>query len=285
MTSFYQTGADDTQAIAEQESFIVTKEYRRFAEFCDACLREKYIGLCYGEPGVGKTLSARYYAKWYFLEKRLPTNLPYLPLHQDISNCRTLLYTAEITSTPRTIKDDIGSMRVQLGRFVEELLPKEQRTLMARDIPNYCHLIIVDETERLKMGGIEQFREIYDKNDIGLIFIGMPGLEKQLSRYPQLYSRIGFSHNYRTLSKEEMMATFSAFAQIEREYASSRTKKGLAKLKAQGKVLGRRSNFEQWKSKLIEMQQLGYSAYGISQETELCYSTVKKYLRQLELEI
>jgi DNA transposition AAA+ family ATPase len=95
-------------------------------------------------------------------------------------------------------------MRVQLGRFVEELLPKEQRTLMARDIPNYCHLIIVDETERLKMGGIEQFREIYDKNDIGLIFIGMPGLEKQLSRYPQLYSRIGFSHNYRTLSKEEM---------------------------------------------------------------------------------
>lgn len=204
MTSFYQTGADDTQAIAEQKSFIVTKEYRRFAEFCDACLREKYIGLCYGVPGVGKTLSARYYAKWYFLEKRLPTNLPYLPLHQDISSCRTLLYTAEITSTPRTIKEDIGSMRVQLGRFVEELLPKEQRTLMASDIPNYCHLIIVDETERLKMGGIEQFREIYDKGDVGLIFIGMPGLEKQLSRYPQLYSRIGFAHNYRTLSKEEM---------------------------------------------------------------------------------
>ena len=136
MTSFYQTGADDTQAIAEQESFIITKEYRRFAEFCDACVREKYIGLCYGAPGVGKTLSARYYAKWYFLEKRLPTNLPYLPLHPEISSCRTLLYTAEITSTPRKIKENIGSMRVQLGRFVEELLPQEQRTLMARDIPN-----------------------------------------------------------------------------------------------------------------------------------------------------
>ncbi len=43
----------------------------------------------------------------------------------------------------------------------------------------------MDESERLKMSGIEQLREIYDAGNIGLIFIGMPGLEKKLSRYPQ----------------------------------------------------------------------------------------------------
>ncbi len=30
------------------KKIIEIKEYKRFAEFCDACIEYKYIGICYG---------------------------------------------------------------------------------------------------------------------------------------------------------------------------------------------------------------------------------------------
>ena len=44
------------------QAFIVTKEHRRFTEFANAVRKEKTIGICHGDAGVGKTSSAHRYA-------------------------------------------------------------------------------------------------------------------------------------------------------------------------------------------------------------------------------
>src|SRR5713226_899190 len=144
--------------------FIVTKEYRRFAEFCDACQKYRYIGLCYGAPGVGKSLSARYYAGWDLLE---PLWLHYIiekSRPKEIMDCRTVLYTPPVVNTPRAIDKELERLDHMLCTLVEEAIlvhqaePSQMRT--ADPLPN---LVIVDEADRLKMTSLEHVRDSYDR--------------------------------------------------------------------------------------------------------------------------
>jgi DNA transposition AAA+ family ATPase len=57
--------------------------------------------------------------------------------------------------------------------------------------------LILDEGDRLKTAGLEMVRDYFDRGDVGMVLIGMPGFERRLVRYPQLYCRVGFAHQYR----------------------------------------------------------------------------------------
>ncbi len=174
------------------------------------------MGVCYGNPGVGKTFSAQYYANWDYVN---PIITEYLGANDQGKNvdddkflsCKTVFYTAPPVRPSKIHKDLLNlATQLTLGKIGYRTLKTQEefdglKELVRLQNNNYeIDLIIIDEIDRLNYKTLEIIRDIYDQLDIGMILIGMPGIEKRLSRYPQLYSRIGFSHQFDKLTNDEL---------------------------------------------------------------------------------
>jgi DNA transposition AAA+ family ATPase len=189
-------------------TFLVTKEYRRFAEFCEACRRDRYIGVCAGPPGVGKTLSARHDARWDDVEAGLLEQRTTLgaDIPPDLAGCHTLVYTPSVAITPRRLGNDLGTSSLTFNELVRAA--REAAAWPPSPRHSVVELLIVDEADRLKLPELEVLRDRFDRagfhDGVGLVLIGLPGIEKRLARYPQLYSRVGFVHHYRPLGADEL---------------------------------------------------------------------------------
>jgi hypothetical protein len=70
----------------------------------------------------------------------------------------------------------------------------------------------------------------------------------------------------------------------KREEISQRTKAGLDRARANGKVLGRPKFSDDDRTKLIAALETGDSWHAVSAKTRIPYSTVKKYARALGYE-
>lgn len=187
-------------------TFISTREHRKFVEFADTVLNYKYIGLCFGPAGVGKTISAKKYARWDIAGKLLtewgPREESDAKIYSAIARSRSIFYTPTVGITLTELRQNIPMLINRANICIEECARLKDEA--AKNIVDRVSLIIIDEAERLSTNTLEYLRDFYDRDGICLILIGMPGIDKKLARYPQLYSRVGFAHHYKPLKEEEM---------------------------------------------------------------------------------
>jgi len=178
--------------------FIKTKQYKQFAEFCKACHRDQYIGLCYGSAGAGKTEAAKHYSNWHHVRKHFDDpsdrvlylddntgSYSYKPrpaITFSMSRLHSILYTPSLLASPQDIIQQIRHEQRLFSLLKERFLhpdgiPEEVRI----ENRNFAELVIIDESERLKPMAFELIRELYDEAGTSFIFIGMPGIEKPLN--------------------------------------------------------------------------------------------------------
>jgi hypothetical protein len=210
--------------VTSSRAFVETIEHNRFVEFCDACRHFRYVGLCYGPPGVGKTLSALRYS-------RADQIVPRDRWTSEVTDDRpvdTLLYTTSVVNTPSRVEIDIRLARERMMSIVLDPIRREATTVLEeirlkdeksrREImnkpgcspcdrpavdPTYFEtykqyqakqravsdpttLILVDEADRLHMNSLEQMRSIFDEGTAGMVLIGMPGIEKRADQVQEL---------------------------------------------------------------------------------------------------
>lgn len=195
--------------------FVRTKEHTLFCEFCDAVAHYRYIGVCVGAPGVGKTVSALRYSGWDLLESCFPRRAWDGTVPPEAASLSAVLYTPTVVNRPQHIARDIFAATNRLNHLVDSALraaaldaanrswTEAEEAKLASEGEEHCSPVIVDEADRLKTAALEELRDAYDRYGFGMILVGMPGLEKTLARYPQLYSRVGFVHRFSALKTEE----------------------------------------------------------------------------------
>lgn len=117
-----------------------------------------------------------------------------------------MYYTAPVAATLSRIEREVMALSVTfscVAEAAEQASRRKDDFLLAYRLPKRTELVIVDEAHCLKMPVLEQLRDLYDRGNFSLILLGQQGLEKSLARYPQLYSCVGFAHQFLVLSEND----------------------------------------------------------------------------------
>jgi len=191
-------------------TFVNTRQHERFVEFCEACRLNRYLGICTGRSGVGKTSSAYMYSNWHafapLLEPHRQNNPP-----EKFYDCRTAIYTPDVACTLKRVESGIARLRNRFDTLVQDSCFWYQRDQWSESQRlRFLELLIIDESHRLSLKCLEFIRDWSLKHSIGVVFLGRPGFEFRLRHHDFIGNKISFFHVYNTPRTEELKSIFEA---------------------------------------------------------------------------
>ena len=176
------------------KTFVRTRNVRNFIGLVEA-LKSKpknipKMGLIYGEPGLGKSQTALWLA------------CKYDGIYIRASNLMTSRWLVEeivreMDELPRYLTSD--NFNVVINKLIQK--PK---------------IIFVDEIDYLMNNykSVETLRDIHDKTDCPIIFVGMGLALRKLERYMHLYDRFSEIVKFETFEIEDLSQIFSQLSEI-----------------------------------------------------------------------
>jgi len=160
--------SEDRKAIKSEIPFVETSIYKFIEQICRRTHLDKDIGICIGNPGVGKTISLRHFAK-------IKSNVVLLEAFADITHKSFLLELCSLTGISHE-----GNPAVNLQNFFKR--------------SEYS--LIIDEADELPTASIKFARRLSDIAGIGVLLVGNDELHVKLKdplgRLGKINSRIGF---------------------------------------------------------------------------------------------
>ena len=174
--------------------FVKTTNVKNFIGLVENLLNKPKnipkMGLIYGEPGLGKSQTALWLACKYDAIYLRATNL----------------------MTGRWLLEEIAKEMDEIPRY----LTSDNFNLIVQKLKQKPQLIIVDEIDYLmnNLKTIEILRDIHDKTDCPIIFVGMGLAHKKLERYKHLFDRFSEIVKFETFGVNDLSQIVSQLSEV-----------------------------------------------------------------------
>ena len=175
--------------------FVKTTNVKNFIGLVENLLNKPKnipkMGLIYGEPGLGKSQTALWLTCKYDAIYLRATNL----------------------MTGRWLLEEIAKEMDEIPRY----LTSDNFNLIIQNLKQKPQLIIVDEIDYLmnNLKTIEILRDIHDKTDCPIIFVGMGLAHKKLERYKHLFDRFSEILKFETFRVNDIAQIINQLAEIK----------------------------------------------------------------------